>query len=71
MAKKTRRPYLSPSQMVLPGAKETPKAAPVQPVPDMSDLEEEYRYVIADLKRIGITAIFMLIFLVVMALLLT
>jgi len=57
--------------MVLPGAREMPRAVPVQPVPDVSDLEEEYRYVIADLKRIGITAAFMLVFLIAMALLLT
>jgi|YNPBryantNP2012_1023418.scaffolds.fasta_scaffold00051_13 hypothetical protein len=71
MTRKARRTRLSPSQMVLPGAREFSRAVPVQPVPDVSDLEEEYRYVIADLKRIGITAALMLVFLIVMALLLT
>ena len=82
MAKKSRRvrkqgrpARLSAAQMVQPGvgtAADVPVvAAPVQPVPKGSDLGEEYHYVIADLKRIGIIAAAMLAVLVVLALLLT
>ena len=82
MAKKSRRvrkqgrpARLSPAQMVQPVAGAPASvpvvAAPVQAAPKGSDLGEEYRYVIADLKRIGIIAAVMLAVLVVLALLLT
>jgi hypothetical protein len=78
MAKKTkrgRRVRLSPAQMVQPGTGEMADAplvvAPTRPTLEMSDLREEYHYVIADLKRIGIIAVAMLAVLVVLALLLT
>jgi hypothetical protein len=82
MAKKSRRVRkkgrsvrLSPTQMVQPGVDEVVDAplvaAPAQPAPKASDLQEEYRYVIADLKRIGIIAVAMLAVLIVLALLLT
>jgi hypothetical protein len=82
MAKKSRRVRkkgrpvrLSPSQMVQPGVDEMVDAplvaAPARPAPQASDLQEEYRYVIADLKRIGVIAMAMLAVLIVLALLLT
>ncbi len=80
MAKKSRRGKkeqpvrLSPAQMVRPGREripDTPVAAPAQPEATFSDLQEEYRYVIADLKRIGIIAVAMMTLLVVLALFLT
>jgi hypothetical protein len=53
-------------------ASEAPVAAvSIQPTPQASDLREEYRYVIADLKRIGIIAAAMLVVLIALALLLT
>ncbi len=83
MAKKSRRVKnkgqqirLSPAQMVQPGMREskiadTPIISAQGPsAPQASDLREEYRYVIADLKRIGIIAIAMLAVLVALALLL-
>jgi len=82
MAKKSRRvrkqgrpARLSPAQMALPEVRKAADASmaavPVQPVPGESDLREEYRYVIADLKRIGIIAAAMLVVLIALALLLT
>ena len=82
MAKKTRRVKkrkqpvrLSAAQMVQPGAAEMPQlssvAAPAQSAPQVANLEEEYHYVIADLKRIGIIAVGMLAALIVVAFLLT
>jgi hypothetical protein len=73
--KKSRPVHLSPSQMVQPGVHEMVDAplvaAPARPVPKASDLQEEYRYVITDLKRIGVIAMAMLAVLIVLALLLT
>jgi hypothetical protein len=82
MAKKTRRAKgkkppvrLSPAQMVLPeveeAAREVPVAVKKQAAQPAADLGEEYRYVVADLKRIGIIAAAMLAALVILALLLT
>lgn len=80
MAKKSRRVKsrgpvrLSPAQMVRPtvGNATSPAViAPVQAAPQVVDLGEEYRYVIADLKRIGVIAVAMLAVLIVLALLLT
>ena len=85
MAKKSRRARkkkgqqvrLSRAQMVQPGANQMAPvptvAAAARPVPkaQTSDLQEEYRYVITDLKRIGLIALAMLVVLVVLALLLT
>ena len=82
MAKKSRRVRkkgrpvrLSPSQMVQPRVDEMVDAplvaAPARPAPQASDLQAEYRYVIADLKRIGVIAVAMLAVLIVLALLLT
>jgi hypothetical protein len=72
--KKERRVRLSPAQMELPGeggVAGTPVAtAPARRAPK-ADLREEYRYVIADLRRIGIIAVAMLAVLIVLALLLT
>ena len=82
MAKKSRRVKgrgqpirLSPAQMVLPevgeAAGEAPVAVTKQAALPAADLEEEYRYVIADLRRIGVIAAVMLVALVILALLLT
>jgi hypothetical protein len=73
--KKERQVRLSPTQMVQPGMSEVadaPLAAtPQGPRPRVSDLREEYRYVIADLKRIGVIAVAMLAMLTALAFLLT
>ena len=72
--KKGRQVRLSPAQMIRPEAGEVADVsvvAPVRPTSKVSDLREEYRYVIADLKRIGIIAVAMLAVLIVLALLLT
>ena len=82
MAKKSRRVKkkggqvrLSPAQMMQPGMGEVTDAplvaAPAQSASQVSDLREEYRYVIADLKRIGVIAVAMLAVLIALALLLT
>jgi hypothetical protein len=80
MAKKSRRvksrgpARLSPTQMVQPtvGDAAPPTViVPAQAAPQVVDLWEEYRYVIVDLKRIGIIAVAMLAVLIVLALLLT
>lgn len=83
MAKKSRRvrrqqqARLSQAQMVQPRTGEpvsfspAATAIPARPVSVTTDLHEEYRYVIADLKRIGVLAVAMLVVLIVLALLLT
>ncbi|RLC91415.1 MAG: hypothetical protein DRI77_13835 [Chloroflexi bacterium] len=72
--KKGRPVRFSPTQMVQPGGNKgivAPRAATqVQAAPKATDLSEEYHYVIADLKRIGIIAVAMLTLLVALALLL-
>jgi len=73
--KKERQVRLSPTQMVLPEGSEAAEmplvTAPARRAPKVSDLGEEYRYVIADLKRIGIIAVAMVAVLIVLAFLLT
>jgi len=82
MAKKSRRVrkqgkqvHLSAAQMVQPTVAEVGNSArtatQAQPASKEADLGEEYRYVIADLKRIGIIAVGMLAVLIVLAYLLT
>jgi len=82
MAKKSRRVRkqdkqvrLSAAQMVQPTVAEMGNSAraaiQAQPASKEADLGEEYRYVIADLKRIGIIAAGMLAVLIVLAYLLT
>ncbi len=81
MAKKSRRvkegrkAALSAAQMVQPRVDETGDAVVVRAlaatVPQATNLQDEYRYVIADLKRIGVIAVAMLAVLVILALLLT
>jgi hypothetical protein len=72
--KKGRQVRLSPAQMVQPGVGEGTIApsvtATARPVLEVSDPREEYRYVIDDLKRIGIIAVAMLAVLIALALLL-
>lgn len=84
MAKKSRRVRkqgrpvrLSEAQKVQPGTNDlvagvstnAPPAA--RPAFQESDLREEYHYVVADLKRIGVIALVMLAALIALALLLT
>ena len=82
MAKKTRRARgkkqpvrLSAAQMVLPEVEEAVGEVSVavkkQVAQPTADLGEEYRYVVADLRRIGVIAAAMLMALVILALLLT
>ncbi|MCP4542377.1 MAG: hypothetical protein GY832_35085 [Chloroflexi bacterium] len=81
MAKKSRRvknkqgqPRLSAAQMVQPGtdgAEGNHATISTRSVPQVTDLQEEYRYVIADLGRIGIIALVMLAALIALAFLLT
>ena len=78
--KKGRQTRLSPAQMVQPGASAdvarsadaTTRMAVVRarPASKAPDLPEEYRYVIADLKRIAVIAGVMLAVLVALAFLL-
>jgi len=81
MAKKSRRVKkrergvrLSPAQMAQPGMDEMADAPtvafPAPYMPEATDLREEYHYVIADLKRIGVIAVAMLAVLIALALLL-
>lgn len=73
--KKGRQVRLSSTQMAQPGIQEAAAAplvaTPARPVPKATDLREEYRYVVADLKRIGVIAVAMLAVLIVLAFLLT
>ena len=73
--KKERQVRLSPTQMVLPEGSEAADmpliTAPARRAPKASDLREEYRYVITDLRRIGVIAVIMLAVLIALALLLT
>ncbi len=82
MAKKSRRvkqedrrTTLSAAQMVQPKIDETGDAVVVRAAAATAaratNLQEEYRYVVADLKRIGVLAVAMLAVLVILALLLT
>ena len=72
--KKGQQVRFSPTQMVQPGVDEgivAPLAAtPVQIAPETTDLSEEYRYVTADLKRIGLIAVGVVAALVALAFLL-
>jgi len=72
--KKGRRARLSSTQMVRPitEANAPPHVSVAQrrPVVRTTDLRDEYRYVVADLKRIGVIALTMLVVLVALALLL-
>jgi hypothetical protein len=69
MAKKSRKVRLTEAQMIRPEV-----AQPVESVESQeatTDLTEEYQYVIADLKRIGVIALIMLTALIGLAMLLT
>lgn len=68
---KDREIRLSEAQMRQPGMSETVKAGPASPSSsETSELAEEYGYVLADLRRIGVIALVMLGGLVALALLL-
>ena len=82
MTKKSRRSRrrsrpvrLSSIQMAQPRADgvtdTTVVTALARPASEATSLREEYRYVIADLERIGVIAVAMLAILIVLALLLT
>ena len=83
MAKKSRRirkkgrpVRLSEAQKVQPGTNDivagvSTDAPSARPASQESDLREEYHYVVADLKRIGVIALVMLAALIALALLLT
>jgi|YNPBryBLVA2012_1023415.scaffolds.fasta_scaffold02180_6 hypothetical protein len=78
MARKTRRahskrPRLSATQLAQPGTsapvtrQKAESTAPAAPV--LSDLREEYHYVLRDLKTIGLIAVAMVVVMVVVLLL--
>lgn len=70
MAKKKRKDInLSPAQMVQPGIERAAVVSNDEAASGES-LEEEYYYVIADLKRIGVIAVIMLAVLIALMLLL-
>jgi hypothetical protein len=73
--KKGRQVRLSPTQMAQPGMGEAVNAATggvqARPESEGNGLQEPYRYVVADLKRMGIIAAEILVVLVVLAFLLT
>ncbi len=75
MSEKSRRNHdreirLSQTQMKQPGMDEMPGAERERGAAESASLAEEYRYVVADLKRIAVIAAGMLVVLVVLALLL-
>lgn len=84
MSKKSRRrkstgPRLSAAQLVRPDEKAQTPATMAVPSSEVrspglqkswTDLREEYPYVVADLRRIGVIALVMLALLIVLALLL-
>ncbi len=71
---KNRRIRLSEAQLVQPGeggARPVARELRKTDKADAVDLKQEYRYVIADLKRIAILAAAMLVVLIVLAIALT
>lgn len=79
MARKTKRDKdqdirLSEAQMRHPGMEDTIRSKPDAGVPsstgETTELEQEYQYVLADLRRIGLIALVMLGALIALALLL-
>mgnify|MGYP000861806237 CR=1 FL=1 len=77
--KRTNRTRRAPAAVARRAERPAAAAAPAEPSvpavtpgrPTAPDLREEYRYVITDLKRIGITAASMFVLLAVVALVLT
>lgn len=65
-----RKIRLSETQMRQPGMDEVAEVAQSLSSAHQSQLAEEYRYVAADLKRIAVIAVMMLVVLIVLALLL-
>ncbi len=70
MAKK-RSPRQKRTPMVRPVQSEAVPGPVATPAPSATDIRTEYRYVITDLKRIGVTAAVMFALLVVLALIIT
>jgi hypothetical protein len=71
--KRTKTPRLSAAQLVQPGEEERPKTLRALKQPrgkPLTELGEEYRYVVNDLKRIAIIAIAMMAVMIVLAVLL-
>ena len=76
-SKRARTPRLSAAQLVQPGQAEAPvevRKKRTVPTPSsgsadktLPDLREEYHYVVADLKRIGIIAAAMLVVMILLA----
>jgi len=69
--KRSRQPRLTPSQMVRPDQGErleVRSASPTAGRRGLPDLRDEYRYVLADLKRIAVIAAVMLVVMIVLAL---
>jgi hypothetical protein len=75
MAKKSRRrkPRLSPAQLVQPDLEVSDDMAELVVAPESGEmsLQDEYRYVLADLKRIAILAVVMLAVLIGLAFVIT
>jgi hypothetical protein len=75
MAKKSRRrkPRLSPAQLVQPDLEVSEDVAELAVASESGEmsLQDEYRYVLSDLKRIAILAVVMLSVLIVLAFLIT
>jgi len=73
--RKAREVRLSAAQLIQPRASADaaapPAAARAQQASEAPDLRQEYRYVIADLKRIAIIAVVMLAVLIALTLVLT
>ena len=69
--RKRRGPRLSPTQLAQPSAAPTAAQAGALGLPaaEPSDLREEYRYVVTDLKRIAIIAVVMMVVMIALALL--
>lgn len=73
--RKSTRPRLSAAQLIRPEEGAKAPAAPV-PAPEprgpktLADLREEYPYVVADLRRIGLIALVMVALLIGLAVLL-
>ena len=67
--RKNRRTRLSAAQLVQPGEGALPVARELRKIDKAKamDLKQEYRYVVADLKRIAILAAAMLVVLIVLA----
>ncbi len=69
-AAQTYRPVEGAQPKATTSAKKRRAAQPKHTIPTEEELAEEYRYVLTDLKRIGILALVMLALLIVLAIVL-